>query len=83
MFYAYILKSIKDSTFYYGSTENLNKRLETHNAGKVRYTKGHKPYCLHYYETFSTRKEAFARERYFKSIDGYKWLKAQRILEKY
>ena len=81
MFYAYIIKSTKDNTFYYGSTENLKNRLATHNSGKVRYTKGHMPYILQYYETFSTRKEAIARERFFKSIDGYKWLKAQGITE--
>jgi len=80
MFYTYILRSIKDKTYYYGSTEHLNKRIETHNAGKVRYTKGHKPYNLHYYETFSTRKEAFARERFFKFIDGYNWLRSKGII---
>ena len=79
MFYAYILRSLKDNTFYYGSTENLQKRLETNNSGKVRYTKGHKPYILHYYETYSTRKEALARERFFKSMNGYKWLKTKEL----
>lgn len=80
MFYTYILKSLKDKTYYYGSTENLDERIKNHNAGKVRYTKGHMPYILHYYETYETRKEAFARERFFKSIDGYSWLKSKGII---
>ena len=47
MFYAYILKSLKDQTYYYGSTEDLQDRIKSHNAGKVKYTKGHRPYKLH------------------------------------
>jgi len=80
MFYTYILKSLKDQTYYYGSTENLEERIKIHNSGKERFTKGHKPYKLHYYETFKTRAEAVARERFFKSIDGYKWLKSKGII---
>ena len=80
MFYAYILKSLKDGGFYYGSTDDLEERLKIHNSGKVRYTKGHKPYVLHYNESFNTRKEAMAREKYFKSIDGYIWLKSKGII---
>ena len=75
MFYAYILKSLKDNSFYYGSTQNLEDRLKIHNSGKGKYTRGNKPYKLHYHEEFETRKEAVARERFFKSIEGYRWLK--------
>ncbi|MCJ7555116.1 MAG: GIY-YIG nuclease family protein [Ignavibacteriaceae bacterium] len=80
MYYTYILKSLKDKSYYYGSTSNLENRLKYHNSGKVRYTKGHKPYVLHYFETFTTRKEAVARERFFKSIEGYIWLKEKKII---
>ncbi|MBK7629662.1 MAG: GIY-YIG nuclease family protein [Ignavibacteriales bacterium] len=80
MFFVYILKSEKDKTYYYGSTSNLDDRLKTHNAGKVRYTKGHHPYKLHYFEKFQTRSEAMLREKFFKSIDGYNWLKSNRII---
>ena len=80
MFYSYILKSLKDNTYYYGSTGKLEERVDTHNSGKVKYTKGHLPYKLHYYEIFKTRKEAMAREKFFKSIEGYKWLKSKGII---
>ena len=80
MYCAYILKSLKDQTYYYGSTKDITKRLKVHNSGKVRYTKGHKPYVLHYHEIFNTRAEAIGRERFFKSIDGYKWLKSKEII---
>ena len=80
MFQSYIIKSLKDQTYYYGSTENLEKRIQVHNSGKVRFTKGHTPYKLNYYENFKTRKEAIARERFYKTIDGYKWLKSKGII---
>lgn len=65
MYYAYILKSVKDKSYYYGSTHNLDDRLKAHNSGKSKYTKAHIPYELHYFETFLARKEAFAREIFF------------------
>jgi putative endonuclease len=80
MFFVYILKSEKDKTYYYGSTEDISKRVYYHNSGKVRYTKGHIPYNLHYSETFPTRSEAMKREKFFKSIDGYNWLKTKGII---
>lgn len=80
MFYAYILKSLSYGTYYYGSTEKVNKRLEQHNSGKVGYTKGRRPWEIHYIEEFKTRSEAMQRERFFKSIDGYNYLKKKKII---
>ncbi len=80
LFYAYILKSKKDGTYYYGSSQNIDTRIKIHNLGKEKYTKGHLPYKLHFYETFSTRAGAYAREKYFKSIEGYRWLKSKNII---
>jgi len=80
MFFIYILKSEKDKTYYYGSTEDISKRVEYHNSGKVRNTKGHIPYKFHYSETFPTRSDAMVREKFFKSIDGYNWLKTKGVI---
>ena len=80
LMFAYILRSTKDGTYYYGSTKDLECRLMEHNNGKVKYTKGHRHYKLHYFEEFATRKEAFNRERFFKTIDGYNWLKEKGII---
>ena len=80
MFATYILKSIKDNRYYYGSCENINKRLTMHNEGKVRSTKSRRPFVLVYTEEFKTRSEAQKREYYFKSIDGYIWLKQNNII---
>jgi putative endonuclease len=80
MYYAYILRSLKDGTFYYGSAQHIAGRLDEHNDGKVRYTKGHRPYAVHYSEAFSTRAEAVRREKFFKSIAGYRWLREKGII---
>ncbi|MFI5222234.1 MAG: GIY-YIG nuclease family protein [Bacteroidia bacterium] len=78
-FYAYILKSESHGTYYYGSCENLDKRIKEHNGGKVRYTKGRRPWVLHYSEAFSSRSEAVKREIFFKTIDGFNYLKREGI----
>lgn len=80
MFYSYILKSLKDGKHYYGSCENLEKRLNRHNSGQVRSTKGRIPFVIVFSEKFETRSEAFKREYFYKSIDGYKFLKSKNII---
>ena len=80
MYFAYILISLKDGRYYYGSTSNIDKRIIHHNSGKVKSTKNRKPLKLHYKEIFDTKKEAENRERYFKTIDGYIWLKQNKII---
>jgi len=80
MYYAYMLRSLKDGKYYYGSAENIAVRLNQHNGGKVRYSKGHRPYRLQYSEEYSTRAEAVRREKFFKSIAGYRWLREKGII---
>ena len=80
IYYTYILKSLKDNRHYYGSCEDLEKRLLMHNSGKVRSTKSRTPFVVHYLEEHSLRAEAQKREYYFKSIDGYRWLKENKII---
>lgn len=81
MFHAYILLSLKDGTYYYGHAENVRSRLREHNDGRQKFTKSHRLYVIHYFEEFETRKEAAARERFFKSIDGYRWLREKQIIK--
>ncbi|WP_073164721.1 GIY-YIG nuclease family protein [Tangfeifania diversioriginum] len=79
-YFTYILKSEHDGTYYYGSTKNLRERVKVHNSGKSRYTKGRRPWKLHYFEEFESRSEAAKREKFFKSIDGYNFLKKGNII---
>ena len=78
-FYAYILKSTKDEKYYYGSTSDLKKRISYHNSGKVKSTKHRRPLELIYFEEFKFKYKAIERENFFKSIDGYIWLKERNI----
>ncbi len=80
MFYTYILRSLRFNRHYIGHTENLTKRLESHNRGKVRSTKAYRPWEIIYYETFTTRSEAYQREKFFKTLEGRIWLKQRGIL---
>ena len=65
---------------YYGHCINLEKRLKEHNTGKVRSTKSRRPFIIHYYETYSTKSEAAKREYFFKTVEGYKFLKSSGII---
>ena len=66
--YAYILECA-DGTYYCGYTNNLEKRIETHNAGKgAKYTKPRLPVKLIYHEEFDTKEEAMSREWNLKQL---------------
>ena len=80
MIYTYILQSLKDKKYYYGHTSNLDTRLKENNNGKVRSTKGRRPFKVHYFEVFSTKSEAVKKELFFKSIGGYIFLKEKGII---
>ena len=80
MYYAYILQSIRNGSFYYGYSQDLEKRLKSHNAGKSKYTKRLQPWKIHYFEVFTIKQEAMKREKFFKSIEGYLWLKEKKII---
>ena len=61
-FYVYILQSLKDKTYYVGSTSNLKDRVERHNQGRVNYTKPKRPWKLVYSEEHPDRSSAAKRE---------------------
>ena len=62
-----VLLSIKDKKFYTGTTNNLKKRFEEHNNGKVRSTASRRPFKLIYCEACICKEDAFRREKYLKS----------------
>ncbi|MGH9787378.1 MAG: GIY-YIG nuclease family protein [Candidatus Acidiferrales bacterium] len=70
MFTVYILRSEVTGKRYVGSTGNLQSRLQAHNRGKVRATKGGRPWTLIYREEFATNSEARQRELSLKSGQG-------------
>ena len=75
MYFVYILKSIKNSQLYTGRTDNLHKRLAEHKSGKNRTTNRINPTKLIFFESFSDKRDAIRRERYFKTSKGKSTLK--------
>jgi putative endonuclease len=75
MFYTYELKSKKDNKLYIGFTEDLKKRLVSHNKGNVEATKSRVPFELVYCEACSDKDKAIKREKYFKTGFGRRFLK--------
>jgi putative endonuclease len=75
MHYVYVIKSLKDNYIYTGHTDNLKKRFEEHNEGKVKSTKTRKPFELIYYEACNILDDAVKRERSLKTGFGRAYLK--------
>jgi putative endonuclease len=76
-YYSYVLRSMKNEILYKGSTDDIEKRIQTHNAGKVKYSSKHLPWELVLSEEFETRTEAMKREKWYKTGVGREWIKKQ------
>ena len=64
--YVYILEC-SDKTLYTGYTNDIKKRVETHNSGKgAKYTRVRLPVKLMYFEEFDDKESAMKREWYIK-----------------
>jgi putative endonuclease len=60
--YVYIVEC-SDETFYVGTTNDVEKRVAKHNAGKgAKYTKGRSPVKIRYSRSFESRSEACKHE---------------------
>jgi putative endonuclease len=70
MRYVYILKSEKSGRYYVGRAADLPKRLKQHNDGKTRSLKAYLPMQVVHVEEFSSKQEAYRRERRIKSYKG-------------
>jgi putative endonuclease len=72
--FVYIIESLSDQTWYTGIALVPVNRLREHNAGKNRFTKGHKPWKIIYTEEHTDWDSARRREKYLKSAavkNGY------------
>ena len=65
-----------DDTLYTGYTNNVEKRIATHNAGKgAKYTKSRLPVECVYVESFETKQLAMRAEYNFKQLTRQQKLK--------
>jgi putative endonuclease len=76
-FYTYVLRGLNDKKLYIGWTDNLKARFIKHNKGEVVATKNRRPLKLIYYEACLNKEKAIAREKYFKTGFGRKFLKSR------
>lgn len=86
-FWVYILRCA-DGSYYTGHTDNLEKRIAEHQAGKLQgYTLKRRPVGLVFKEEFPTREEALSSERQIKGWSRKKkeamirgdWKEVQRL----
>ena len=75
LYFVYVLKSEVDGRLYKGMTDDIERRLKEHNAGKTKSTRGFRPWKLVYKESFETLDLAREREKYFKTGEGREFLK--------
>jgi len=72
----YILKSLKNSAYYIGSSKNIDLRFTEHNNGRVKSTKGPRPWILAIFCPTQDIKEARQLEYKLKKF------KSRKIIEK-
>jgi len=75
MSYVYILKTSKD-TYYIGSTDDIEKRIDYHQRGKVKSTKDKLPVSLVFKEYHKTTSEARIKESKIKKWKSRKMIEA-------
>jgi len=67
--------SEKDKELYVGFTKDLKKRFDEHEKGLVASTDHRRPLKLVYYEACLNENDAIAREKYFKTGFGRRFLR--------
>ena len=66
--FVYIVRC-SDNSLYTGYTNNIEVRINKHNAGKgAKYTKTRRPVVLVYQEMYETKSEALRREYEIKTF---------------
>lgn len=75
MYYCYLVECC-DKTLYCGYTNDIDKRVKTHNLGKgAKYTQKRLPVKLVYSERFDSKSEAMRREYAIKQLSRSEKLK--------
>ena len=67
-YYVYILRSLKNGSYYKGQTSDINQRILEHNSGKTPSTKRYLPWELVWFTKVPSREAAMQLERKLKNI---------------
>ena len=77
MYYTYVLYSPTFDKIYVGQTEDIYRRLLTHNSDQNDgWTASFKPWELLHLEGFETRAQAMKREKQLKSFQGRAFIRS-------
>ena len=76
-YFAYVLESKRDKSWYIGFSTNIKDRLQVHNSGKNVSTKSKRPWKIIYFEGYLDKRDALGREKFLKSGSGHTYLKKQ------
>jgi len=77
MYFAYIIESQSTKKWYFGSTSDLDRRLEGHNKGLNVSTRNRGPWEFIFVRSFETEKEARDFESYLKKSRNKDYIKRQ------
>jgi putative endonuclease len=72
--FVYILRSLKDGSYYVGTTQDVDSRVEHHNQVGTQYTKQKSPWELVYTEEHPDRSSAMQREYAIKKGGGKQFI---------
>jgi len=72
--YLYIIQSLADGSYYVGSTQDVDNRVERHNQGRSQYTKSKRPWQLVHFEECSNKSDAIKRENQIKKRKSKKYM---------
>ena len=74
MYYVYLLQTVEKDRTYIGYTSDLKRRIQEHQAGESKSTRGRR-WQLKYYEAYAEEQDARDREKTLKSGHSARWLK--------
>ncbi|MBC7847118.1 MAG: GIY-YIG nuclease family protein [Flavobacterium sp.] len=76
MYYTYIIYSKTIDKYYVGSCQDVQERLKDHLNSRSKYTKQAKDWELKYFETSSSRSDAYQREMQIKKMKSRKYIES-------
>ena len=74
-YFVYVIQSQKDGGYYVGSSHDPRLRLEHHNDGWTRSTKGRGPWKIVLIEEYESKSQALQRERKIKRMKSREYIR--------
>jgi putative endonuclease len=75
--FVYIIESLSSQQWYFGYSTDLDRRLEGHNNGLNKSTRGRGPWKFIFIREFPSKSEAMEFERYLKKTRNKDYISAK------